>query len=411
MYYYNEHALRLEDPKQYFKYRRTSGGIIYGSFKVSTKIDILWGHKKGEPKDVWHPQALRFPINSWTEKQAKDWIEKNIKNYISFDPAINKTKTNFSMNIMDNFRKLPIFKIVPLECDFTEIAITDNPAIEEYFLKFSNEEIKLEFNADKQIITGPVMTPNKLIYRNDALGERFVTYDEDGIRTAASLFMKNGLKFNSEHSANILPIEILESYFALEGNTFNVPVGSWIVSAKVNDSELWSKLKENNMGFSFQALFSNELIGTEQINFNKDEKMDLKEKLQAAINAVLFGEVKPVDTVETEVEMAADVVPAETVVTPSGDTKPVEETVQLTPELIQSMIDDSIMSATEEILKACKEMMTQGSTDTQTAMSAMSAKLEEFSKQPLSQPITETVVNTVKLTSGSDYSYLSGINK
>ena len=91
-------------------------------------------------------------------------------------------------------RKLPIYKIVPLECDFLEIAVVDNPAIEEYFLMFNEEPIKMEFNADQQIIKGPVMIPNKLIYRNDKLGERFVTYDEEGIQLSATLFLKNGFK-------------------------------------------------------------------------------------------------------------------------------------------------------------------------------------------------------------------------
>jgi hypothetical protein len=310
-----------------------------------------------------------------------------------------------------------------LESDFTEIAITDDPAIEEYFLKFNAEEIKIQFNNDKQIITGPVMIPNKLIYRNDSIGERFVIYDEEGIRAAASAFFKNGLKFNSEHSTNILPIEIIESYFATEVNTYNVPSGSWIVSAKVTDSNLWAKLKENNMGFSFQSLFSNELIGTKLINFNKNEKMDLKEKLQAAINAVLFGESPKESPKESAqeapkeaqvtVEMSAKKpVPAEVPAEePINETpaEPADSTEPMTEDEIQSMIDASIVTATESILNACKDMINNSLGETNTAMSAMSKKLEEFSKQTLSQPITETVVNTVKLN--NEYSYLSGINK
>jgi hypothetical protein len=338
-----------------------------------------------------------------------------------------KHKQFFLIKIMDKFRKLPVYRITPLESDFTEIAITDDPAIEEYFLKFNAEEIKIQFNNDKKIITGPVMIPNKLIYRNDSIGERFVVYDEEGIRAAASAFFKNGLKFNSDHTNNILPIEILESYFASEGNTYNVPVGSWIVSARVNDLELWNKLKENKMGFSFQSLFSNELIGTKLINFNKNEneKMDLKEKLQAAINAVLFGESPKESAQEASkeaqvtVEMSAKKqvpaeVPAEEPIneTPAAadeNAEPDDSSEPMTEDEIQAMIDASIMTATESILKACKEMIDNSLGETNTAMSAMSKKLEEFSKQTLSQPITETVINTAKLNSNSDYSYLSGI--
>ena len=41
-------------------------------------------------------------------------------------------------------KKLPIYKIVPKECDFLEIAIIDEPAIEEYFLLFGKENITFE---------------------------------------------------------------------------------------------------------------------------------------------------------------------------------------------------------------------------------------------------------------------------
>ena len=273
----------------------------------------------------------------------------------------------------EKFRKLPIFKIVPLECEFTEIAITEDPAIEEYFLKFNSEEIKLEFNTDKQVITGAVMLPNKLIYRNDALGERFVTYDEDGIRTAASLFMKNGLRFNSEHTENILPIEILESYFAKEDNEFNVPKGSWIVSAKVNDKTLWSKLKESNLGFSFQSIFSNELIGMEQINFNKNE-MDLKEKLSTAINVVLFAVEAPAEiTAPVEAPVEA---PTKTEVTPEM----VNEAITKAIEVVMQEVDAKFLAFEEKINGTQAEFKSQ---------------LEKFSNEPLSVPVTETVEKQV----------------
>lgn len=313
-------------------------------------------------------------------------------------------------------RKLPIYKIVPMECDFLEIAVVDNPAIEEYFLMFNEEPIKIEFNSDKQIIKGPVMVPDKLIYRNDRLGERFVTYDSAGIQLAAEMFLKNGFKFNKDHTSELLPIQIIESYFAQEPNEFGVSKGSWIVSAKVNDSELWSQFKNNERGFSFQSLFSNELIGTEELNFNtnKNKEMDLKEKLMTAINTVLFAEVPEV--VETPVVEEVPVVTEEVVVeefaeAPVTPEVPVveEETVQLTPEMVQQMIDASLVIAVEAVISQVKEMLGQGDAKVEVEMSAMKAKIEEFGAQPLSKPITETVVNTVKLT--GDYAYLSGINK
>jgi hypothetical protein len=304
------------------------------------------------------------------------------------------------MDLMNKFRKLPIFKIVPIESDLTEIAITDDPAIEEYFLKFSEDVVKIEFNSDKKIITGPVMVPDQLIYRNDSLGERFVTYDREGIHKAATLFMKNGLRFNREHTDIKLEIDIIESYFALEANSFGVPEGSWIVSAKVNDDDLWNELKSANKGFSFQSIFKNELVGTEQVNFNK-QTMSLKEKLLDAINSVLFSE--EVQTPVEKVEEFAEETPIEP---EQPIEQPIEDEVKpLSEDMVKEMIDGAIASATEQIMIAVKGLVEQVK-ESEVAMSAMRTQLEEFSKQPLSQPITETVTNA---PTESGFSYLSGV--
>lgn len=77
----------------------------------------------------------------------------------------------------------------------------------------------------------------------------------------------------------------------------------------------------------------------------------------------------------------------------------------LSEEKVQEMIDNAVMSATEQIMSAVQELVNQGK-ESQVAMSAMKTQLEEFSKQPLTQPITETVNN---IPTESGFSYLSGI--
>ena len=217
-------------------------------------------------------------------------------------------------------KKLPIYKIIPVESDFTEIAIVDDPAIEEFALMFNKDEnqLPLNFNSEKMEIYGAVMKPNQLIYRNDKYGERFVMYDEDGIKKSVELFLKNGFKFNVEHTKKNVDVQIIESFFATENNNdLNVPIGSWIVRAKVNDEKFWKQLKNNEkFGFSFQANFLNEIVGVKEINFNKqiqNNSMSLKEKIVKFLNEVLVEdetmvETAPMDnnvtgtTTETEVE-------------------------------------------------------------------------------------------------------------
>lgn len=270
-------------------------------------------------------------------------------------------------------KQLPIYKIKLVNEDSIEIAIVEDPAIEVDFLKFNSEETKLEFNEDKMIVKGAVMIPDQLIYRNDKLGERFVTYDINEIQNAARLFLKNGMKFNKDHSSIYTQLDVLESYIANEQNEFNVPLGSWIISAKVRDDKLWNEIKNGTFnGFSMQGLFTNELIGVKELQFNKEKEMDFKEKLQTVIDAVFFANEKEIkedtpETAEVEVEVEVEVVKPE----------------MFTKEETESLIVEAIKTATEKFNSQFEELVKQ--------VKEANAKVEEFSKQPLSSPVQEEV--------------------
>jgi len=273
---------------------------------------------------------------------------------------------------------IPIYKIMLTDAESIEIALVDEPAIEVDFLKFNSEQIKLEFNEEKMMVKGAVMIPDKMLYRNDMLGERFVVYDANEIQKAAILFLKNGMKFNKSHSDIQASLDIVESYIATETNELNVPVGSWIISAKVKDNALWQEVKNGTFnGFSLQGLFSNELIGTQELQFNKDEKMEFKEKLQAVIDAVFFASEKPVITpevVEVEPEVAPEVAPEVTV-------------ESFSKEQVEELILNAATSITEKFNSQLEALTNQ--------LKESNAKLEEFSKQPLSAPVQEIAENLI----------------
>ena len=274
-------------------------------------------------------------------------------------------------------KNLPIYKITFTDEESIEVALVEDPAIEVDFLKFNSEAVKLEFNEDKKVIKGAVMIPNQLLYRNDRLGERFVTYDSFEIEKAATLFLKNGMKFNKSHSEIQASLEIFESYIAAENNDLNVPAGSWIISAKVKDDTLWKEIKDNLFnGFSVQAIFSNELIGTQELQFNKQkEEMNFKEKLQAVIDAVFFANEKP----EVKPEVVEEVVPEVTV--------EVTEALAFNKEQVEELILSAVTSITEKFNSQIEALATQ--------LKESNAKLEEFSRQPLSTPVQEVVEQTI----------------
>ena len=52
--------------------------------------------------------------------------------------------------------KLPIYELKVSDDETLEIALVDEPAIEENFLYFNAEEIKMTFNDEQMIVSGLV---------------------------------------------------------------------------------------------------------------------------------------------------------------------------------------------------------------------------------------------------------------
>ena len=73
------------------------------------------------------------------------------------------------------------------------ISIVENPAIEEDFiaLKEHNEVRLAEVDAEKRILMGPALIPNKKIFRKGADDDEnnyYIYFSEDTVRKASELF-------------------------------------------------------------------------------------------------------------------------------------------------------------------------------------------------------------------------------
>lgn len=96
MPYEKEHSARLKNPGLFKEkpdwskeggFRRTNGGIIYGSIKIPKSISIIWGQLKTQSGDSAFPQALRFDKNIWSATEAKEWLKLRKIKYILFEKA------------------------------------------------------------------------------------------------------------------------------------------------------------------------------------------------------------------------------------------------------------------------------------------------------------------------------------
>ena len=150
------------------------------------------------------------------------------------------------------------------------ISLVECPAVEVDFLKFSKEEPKsLQFaNEEKRIITGVALLADTPIYRVKPDGEEYyVVFDRETIEqlvTKYSKYMFNNF-VNIEHSDQhfVDGMYMIESYLKNSERGIvpiefsEIPDGSWIVSYKVDNIDVWEKIKSGEVkGFSIQGVFN-----------------------------------------------------------------------------------------------------------------------------------------------------------
>jgi hypothetical protein len=172
------------------------------------------------------------------------------------------------------------------------ISVVMSPAIESNFIHLSKHEIELkEVDAEKRIIMGAALIPNKQIYRKNekTKDEYYIYFSEATIRKASELFLMNANQNNStlEHSQKLKGLSVVESWIVESENDksknygFNFPKGTWVISMKVNNDEIWNKVKLGEVkGFSIEGYFADKL----EMSLQNDEEI-LVEKIKEIILA------------------------------------------------------------------------------------------------------------------------------
>lgn len=165
---------------------------------------------------------------------------------------------------MQLFNGLPIF-VVDINDDsvFNNISIVDRPAIERNFIQLAKQsEIDFQFsvNDEKRTISGPALIPDLPIYRRMDDGKEFyIKFTADTIKEYAIKFFKDGREGegNIQHSWGVNGITFFESYLLNKERGIvpvefkDLPDGTWILSAKVENDGVWSMIKDGSLqGFS-----------------------------------------------------------------------------------------------------------------------------------------------------------------
>ena len=173
------------------------------------------------------------------------------------------------------------------ETGLNAISLVEYPAVEVDFLAFAKDESAVLQFADEErhIITGIALLADTPIYRIAPDGtEYYVRFTKDCIRQLVEKYFKFGLtnSVNIEHKDNqfVDGVTMLESYIIdkergiCPSEFASAPDGSWVVSYKVSNLDVWNKIKSGEVkGFSVQGLFR--IIETKlEMSSNKTEEVD-----------------------------------------------------------------------------------------------------------------------------------------
>ena len=177
------------------------------------------------------------------------------------------------------------------------ISFVDVPANEIDFITLAKQpkEEKLNRDSKKQILTGAVLRPDQLIYRNDNRGEYYIQFSADQIEKIAQKMMRTGIALHNTTHQHQNPLEgnYLTELWIVENPKHDksqalgftdLPKGTLMCSYKIADKNYWDTqvMTGNVRGFSLEGFFFQEIkknkINKSVTNQNRNEKMNQRNK-------------------------------------------------------------------------------------------------------------------------------------
>ena len=197
------------------------------------------------------------------------WGEKGECKYDSIEECKKENPEN-------HYEETKTTKIVELVIDkdseelaIDAISLVTAPAIEQDFVFFGKEKNNLTFakiDEDKRMLVSPALIPNKQIFRYDPNtdSDYYVYFSPETVRKASELYLKhnNHHKATYQHQERVSGVLTIESWVK-EGDQdksklygFDLPNGTWFVKMKIENDELWEKIKAGELkGLSIEGYF------------------------------------------------------------------------------------------------------------------------------------------------------------
>lgn len=146
--------------------------------------------------------------------------------------------------------------------------LVSDPANMSSFVKLNKHKVEFKVvNEEKRLLMGVALIPNQKIYRNEFAeeGECEVYFSAETIKEISHRFQKAGSQNNTtlEHAVELEKNTVVETWIKEHDvhdksvmHNIDTPVGSWIISMKVEDDTAWESAKNGLItGFSIEGLF------------------------------------------------------------------------------------------------------------------------------------------------------------
>ena len=163
------------------------------------------------------------------------------------------------------------------------ISLVEEPAIEEYMVYMNQNRMNVCLAAvveEKRMIISPALIPNKMIYRyNEQTNEEFYIYfNKNTVRRCMENYMTEHFnKFTIDHKSQTNDVKLMECWMVdnpkndkINHYGFNVNEGTWCVSLKIENDQLWDSIKnKKRKGLSIEGYFTNKFQ-----KYGKDDKIE-----------------------------------------------------------------------------------------------------------------------------------------
>lgn len=303
---------------------------------------------------------------------------------------------------------------VSIDSDVFAISLVDEPAIEENFIFLSKQEQKQIFleREDKHLIVGPVLIPDKPIYRNNGQEEFYLQFSKETIEKLAYEYLMNGRMYSvtTDHQDIADDICLVESWIKTSENDksndygMELPIGTWMVSMKVENEDVWQRVKSGELrGYSIESfvnldeinLHKQDTIMTEQVNL---ETVEITESFWSKLKSIIAEALGTTKEEEAIIEEAIEEVKEEIVAEPVEEELaeelptevPAEQVIaeEIVAEVIETVEETSTTEEEKENeLQAIVDKLTEELANKDAEIAEMKKQIEKLSKQPSTEPV------------------------